>query len=117
MPIKGIAILAARGQTRRVGSGYLAVAVGRVEGCAHRDEHHLLGAAKECIDVEDVVLATRWSQRARNRPVNRGLRLDYFWLSASVPRAAVLEVQHLQRLPMHGSDHAPVLLEIDLAQL
>ena len=49
--------------------------------------------------------------------VNRGLRLDYFWLSASVPRAAVLEVQHLQRLPMHGSDHAPVLLEIDLAQL
>ena len=58
---------------------------------------------------------TYWSQRARNRPLNRGLRLDYFLLSSGAPPAAVLEAQHLQQ--QLGSDHAPVLLELDLAQL
>jgi exonuclease III len=58
---------------------------------------------------------TYWSQRARNRPLNRGLRLDYFLLSSGAPPSAVLEAQHLQQLL--GSDHAPLLLELDLAQL
>ena len=58
---------------------------------------------------------TYWSQRARNRPLNRGLRLDYFLLSSGAAPSAVLEAQHLQ--PLLGSDHAPLLLELDLAQL
>ena len=58
---------------------------------------------------------TYWSQRARSRPVNRGLRIDYFLLGSSVPAAAVVDAQHLQQL--HGSDHAPILVELDLDQL
>ena len=58
---------------------------------------------------------TYWSQRARNRPVNRGLRIDYFLLPPALPPAALVDCQHLQHLA--GSDHAPVLLELDLAQL
>ena len=58
---------------------------------------------------------TYWSQRARNRPLNRGLRLDYFLLSSGAAPSAVLEAQHLQ--PLLGSDHAPLLIELDLAKL
>ena len=58
---------------------------------------------------------TYWSQRARARPANRGLRIDYFLLASGVPPAAVVDVQHLQE--MHGSDHCPILLELDLARL
>ena len=41
---------------------------------------------------------TYWSQRARNRPRNRGLRLDYFLLSAGAGLRALRDVQHLQGL-------------------
>jgi len=58
---------------------------------------------------------TYWSLRARNRPRNRGLRLDYFLLSEHVPRAALLNCQNLHRL--HGSDHCPVVLTLDLDAL
>ena len=57
---------------------------------------------------------TYWSQRARNRPRNRGLRLDYFLLSAGLS-GAVHDVQHLHGL--HGSDHCPVLFQMDLARV
>ena len=57
---------------------------------------------------------TYWSQRARNRGRNRGLRLDYFLLSGGLV-GALRDVQHLHTL--EGSDHCPVVMELDLAQL
>jgi exodeoxyribonuclease III len=57
---------------------------------------------------------TYWSQRARNRPRNRGLRLDYFLLTSGLA-SALIDVQHLQLLT--GSDHCPVLMQLDLARL
>ena len=57
---------------------------------------------------------TYWSQRARNRPRNRGLRLDYFLLSAGLA-PALRDVQHLQQ--QLGSDHCPVVMELDLHAL
>ena len=57
-----------------------------------------------------------WSQRARNRPRNRGLRLDYFLLSAPLVAAeALVDVQILTGL--EGSDHAPVLMTLRLDRL
>ena len=57
-----------------------------------------------------------WSQRARNRPRNRGLRLDYFLLSESVLAAGALrDCQILQAL--EGSDHCPVVVELELGRL
>lgn len=59
---------------------------------------------------------TYWSQRARNRPRNRGLRLDYFLLSSSVMAAdALRDVQH--RHELEGSDHCPVVVELELGRL
>ena len=58
---------------------------------------------------------TYWSQRARNRPLNRGLRLDYFLLGRHFPADGLLGVQHLPHVA--GSDHCPIALEIDLARL
>ena len=58
---------------------------------------------------------TYWSQRSRARAPNRGLRIDYFLLGADAPADAVVDVQHLQSL--HGSDHAPLLLTLDVARL
>jgi len=57
---------------------------------------------------------TYWSQRARNRPLNRGLRLDYFLLGRRFPADALASVQHLPGVA--GSDHCPVVLEVDLAR-
>ena len=53
-------------------------------------------------------------ERARNRPRNRGLRLDYFLLSAGLA-PALRDVQHLQQ--QLGSDHCPVVMELDLHAL
>lgn len=57
---------------------------------------------------------TYWSQRARNRPRNRGLRIDYF-LVGGIPDGAIVDVQLLRHL--HGSDHCPLLMELDLDQV
>ena len=57
---------------------------------------------------------TYWSQRARNRPRNRGLRIDYFLLTQGMA-ASLVDVQLLQHL--HGSDHCPVIMELDLDAL
>ena len=57
---------------------------------------------------------TFWSARARNRPSNRGLRLDYFLVSPGM-LAGLRDVQHRQDL--EGSDHCPVLLELDMSQM
>jgi exodeoxyribonuclease III len=77
---------------------------------------------------------TYWSQRARNRPRNRGLRIDYFLLDEALQPSgqgkggkgkggkgeadgggALVDVQHLQTL--EGSDHCPLLLLLDLGAL
>ena len=59
---------------------------------------------------------TYWSQRARNRPRNRGLRIDYFLLSPSMAASdALVDVQHLQDL--EGSDHCPILMTLRLDRL
>ncbi|KAL1523278.1 hypothetical protein AB1Y20_018228 [Prymnesium parvum] len=58
---------------------------------------------------------TYWSQRARNRPRNRGLRIDYFLTSTSLPKGAIVNSQILHSL--NGSDHCPILLELDLSML
>ena len=53
-----------------------------------------------------------WSQRARNRPFNRGLRLDYFLVEPAL-EPAVADVQI--RDDLEGSDHCPVVLTLDTA--
>jgi AP endonuclease-1 len=63
---------------------------------------------------------TYWSQRARNRPRNRGLRIDYFLLSQGLLAAGgagspLRDVQLLQGL--HGSDHCPIIMHLDPALL
>ena len=59
---------------------------------------------------------TYWSQRARNRPRNRGLRIDYALVSAGlVASGALVDVQHLQHL--EGSDHCPVVMTLRLDRL
>ena len=64
---------------------------------------------------------TYWSQRARNRPRNRGLRLDYFLLTralaarAAATPGALVDCQHLAAL--EGSDHCPVLLTLRMDRL
>jgi len=57
-----------------------------------------------------------WSQRAGNRPPNKGLRLDYFICDSSffdegsnvVPRDSYMLNEQ------EGSDHCPVILELEL---
>ena len=60
---------------------------------------------------------TFWSQRARARPRNRGLRLDYFLVCDAVAHGpgALVDVQHLHEL--EGSDHCPILLTLDARAL
>ena len=58
---------------------------------------------------------TYWSQRSRARPRNRGLRIDYFLVPQAMPAEAVVDVQILQDLP--GSDHCPLLLELNLGAM
>ena len=58
---------------------------------------------------------TYWSQRARNRPRNRGLRIDYFLLDPAAARGALVDAQHLHAL--EGSDHCPLMLELDTARI
>ena len=59
---------------------------------------------------------TYWSQRARNRPRNRGLRLDYALLSSALVSSGVLvDLQH--RADLEGSDHCPIVLSLDLEKL
>ena len=52
-----------------------------------------------------------WSQRARNRDVNRGLRLDCFLAS---PEAMPLVSDAFVRDDIYGSDHCPVGVDIEL---
>ena len=59
---------------------------------------------------------TYWSQRARNRPRNRGLRIDYFLLSQSVMSAGALRDVQL-RQELEGSDHCPIVMELELGRL
>jgi exodeoxyribonuclease-3 len=57
-----------------------------------------------------------WSQRAGNREPNKGLRLDYFVASKEmfhedskvIPRDSYMIMDQL------GSDHAPVVLELEI---
>lgn len=60
-----------------------------------------------------------WSQRAGNREPNQGLRLDYFVCSPglfSEDSPAVVRDSYM--LPdVHGSDHAPVVLEVELKKV
>ncbi len=72
---------------------------------------------------------TYWSQRAGNRPLNRGLRLDYFLVSRELaggesaataakapPHGAVsLRDSYISDLTVGVSDHAPVVLDLTLA--
>lgn len=59
---------------------------------------------------------TYWSQRARNRGRNRGLRLDYALISGGLLAAgALVDVQHLHEL--EGSDHCPIVLTLRLDRL
>lgn len=55
-----------------------------------------------------------WSHRANGRARNRGWRLDYFILSED-SHDAILEAEILTNV--FGSDHCPVILEVDLDKL
>ena len=54
---------------------------------------------------------TWWSNRLNKRQQNRGWRLDYFLVDDELMEG-VRSVEHLQAVM--GSDHCPILLEIDL---
>lgn len=54
---------------------------------------------------------TWWSNRLNKRQDNRGWRLDYFLVDEAISHA-IMDVKHLSEI--HGSDHCPVLLEINL---
>lgn len=53
---------------------------------------------------------TWWSNRKHKRQENRGWRLDYFFVSSQAS-ASLRDVRHL--VDIQGSDHAPILLEIE----
>ena len=54
---------------------------------------------------------TWWSQRRNRRAVNRGWRLDYFFVSPTLaPR--IRDARHLTEVA--GSDHCPVMLDLAL---
>ncbi len=53
---------------------------------------------------------TFWSNRRYKRKENRGWRLDYFFVSKNAVEA-IKEVKHLTEI--YGSDHAPILLELE----
>jgi len=54
---------------------------------------------------------TWWSQRRNRRALNRGWRLDYFFVSGAVADR-IADVRHLTEVT--GSDHCPILLDISL---
>ena len=54
---------------------------------------------------------TFWSNRKHKREENRGWRLDYFFVS-KLAKDSINEVKHLTEI--QGSDHAPILLELDV---
>ena len=54
---------------------------------------------------------TFWSNRKHKREENRGWRLDYFFVSKRA-KDAINDVQHLTEI--QGSDHAPILLDLDV---
>lgn len=57
-----------------------------------------------------------WSARANSRPVNKGLRLDYFICSPdlfSEDSAAIVRDSYMLTEQM-GSDHCPVVLEVEV---
>jgi len=57
-----------------------------------------------------------WSQRAGNRPRNRGLRLDYFLASEGMFKhnAEVKVISSGMLTEMEGSDHCPVYITLDV---
>mmetsp|Transcript_11017 Transcript_11017/g.25634 ORF Transcript_11017/g.25634 Transcript_11017/m.25634 type:complete len:555 (-) Transcript_11017:31-1695(-) len=57
-----------------------------------------------------------WSQRAGNRGPNKGLRLDYFICSQELfEDGSKVRVRDSYMLPdMEGSDHCPIVLEIEI---
>lgn len=54
---------------------------------------------------------TWWSNRLNKRRDNRGWRLDYFFVD-EVIADSIVDVEHQSGI--YGSDHCPILLEIDL---
>ena len=54
---------------------------------------------------------TFWSNRKHKREENRGWRLDYFFVSKKA-QESINEATHLTEIM--GSDHAPILLDIDV---
>jgi len=59
-----------------------------------------------------------WSQRAGNREPNKGLRLDYFICSTSLmeddPEKKIVVRDSYMIKDQEGSDHCPVILEIEM---
>lgn len=54
---------------------------------------------------------TWWSNRLNRREVNRGWRLDYFFVSDELMQN-VVDIKHLTEIK--GSDHCPIMLEVRL---
>ena len=54
---------------------------------------------------------TWWSQRRNRRALNRGWRLDYFFVSEAIA-GRIADARHLTDVT--GSDHCPVLLDVAL---
>ena len=58
----------------------------------------------------DEISFTWWSNRLNKRKQDRGWRLDYF-LADDKLMNNVIDMKHLSEI--HGSDHCPILLEIE----
>ena len=54
---------------------------------------------------------TWWSNRLNRRSLNRGWRLDYFFVSEEL-REKIIEIKHLTNV--EGSDHCPIMLEVEI---
>ena len=53
---------------------------------------------------------TWWSNRLNRRSLNRGWRLDYFFVSEEL-KDKIVDIKHLSEI--EGSDHCPIMLEIN----
>ena len=54
---------------------------------------------------------TWWSNRLNRRNVNRGWRLDYFLVSEEL-KDRIVDINHLTNV--EGSDHCPIILEVEI---
>ncbi len=79
------------------------------------ESHDWVDAVRHFVP-EDEKLYSWWSYRARDwQESNRGRRLDHFWVTPALKsKLAAVEVLTTARSWEKPSDHAPVILDLDI---